>query len=344
MITPENLTALLGPIPRVMLCQTPSALEPWSRLAQHWCPGSRLFAKRDDLVGPGMGGNKSRQLEFILGAALAQGADTIIHGGAIQSNYCRQLSSAAALLGLECHLVLSTAYGQPANQGSHLLSRLFGARITTTELPLGSEHEQIKLRLRDQLRAQGRNPYLITYPQSEILGSLGYVSAAAELVGQFPGGEPPDVLVTAAVGASYAGLLLGLRLMGQSIPVIGIAPLRGEYDVVNAVREAITEASALLDVNRPRAIDADIDIRYTQVGDGYALATPAGLSALNDCARLQGVLLDPVYTAKACAAVRDLLQPGKTLVFLHTGGAPAVFAYGEALVGSMGEAVLAAKP
>jgi 1-aminocyclopropane-1-carboxylate deaminase/D-cysteine desulfhydrase-like pyridoxal-dependent ACC family enzyme len=278
-----------------------------------------------------MGGNKSRQLEYLLGEALDQGADTIIHGGAIQSNYCRQLAAACAGLGLRCELVLSTAYGQPLNQGGHLLDRLLGARITLINEPLGQVHEQLKAELRDRLCEQGRRPFLITYPQSEVLGSLGYVTAAIELVQQFQALTPPDFIVTPAVGATYAGLLLGLHLLDLPIPVIGFAPLRQEYDVAGSVRAAMEGAASRLGLEVPSGTLAAVDIRYTQVGRGYAIPTEGGLHALRDVARLQGVLLDPVYTSKAAAGLRTLLHAGRTAMFVHTGGAPALFAYAEQL-------------
>lgn len=335
MIAASQLRMRVTAFPRVDLCNTPSPLQSLPSLADHWRKGSRLLMKRDDLIGPGMGGNKSRQLEFLLGDAVAGGADSIIHGGAMQSNYCRQLASAAAQLGLECHLVLSTAYEQPPNQGSHLLSRLFGATITFVDTPLGAEHEQIKLEIRDQLREQGRNPYLITYPRSEILGSLGYVLAACELTDQFADDVTPSAIVTSAVGATYAGLLLGFRLLGNPIPVIGFAPLSDEYDIVSAVKNSISTIVKELAVELPPTIFDDIDIRFTEVGDGYAQPSARGIEALMDCARLEGVLLDPVYSAKAGAGARGLLRPNETLIFLHTGGSPAVFAYADQLAAAL---------
>jgi 1-aminocyclopropane-1-carboxylate deaminase/D-cysteine desulfhydrase-like pyridoxal-dependent ACC family enzyme len=332
-----DLAERLRGIPRVALCQTPSPLEEWNRLTRQWVPSARILAKRDDTIGPGYGGNKSRQLEFLLGDALSQDCDIIIHGGSVQSNYCRQLAAAAAILGVECRLVLTNNYGQPIDQGSHLLDRLFGAHVTLVDCPLGEEHERIKAGIRDDLQAAGRRPDLITYPQSETLGSLGYVVAAIELAEQWRelGDVRPTRVVSAAVGATYAGLLLGLRLLGYDTPVIGFSPLAKEYDILGSVAGAIRATAKLLDVTVPPSTLDEIDIRYDFVGEGYGAPSTEGLAALRDVARTQGVLLDPVYTSKAMAGLRAITSSGETSVFLHTGGAPAIFAYAGTIAASL---------
>lgn len=328
-ITAADLSERLNRVPRVRLLDGPTPLESWDRVAQAWRPGSRILAKRDDLAGPGLGGNKTRQLEYILGRAIADGCDVVVHGGALQSNYCRLLAAASARLGVECRLVLSTHYDQPADTGSHLLTRLFGAHIETTDLPLGAEHEALKSRRTEELRAAGRTPYLITYPHSEVLGSLGYVAATLELTAQLNAlDRRPSVIVTSAVGASYAGMLLGLRLLGDPTPVVGITPLAAEYDIAAGVRAAITAAADTLGVDEP---ETDVDLRFDQVGPGYAVPSDAGTAALLDIARHEGVLLDLVYSGKAAAGLRELLDEGETALFLHTGGVAAVFAYAEHL-------------
>lgn len=330
-MSPADLEQALAKFARVSLCQLPSPLEEWKRLASKWTPGSatRIFAKRDDVIGPAYGGNKSRQLEFLLGDALAKGADLIIHGGAVQSNYCRQLSAAAARLGLDCHLVLSTAYDQPLDQGNHLLDHLFGATVLFVGCPLGAEHEQLKAELRDALIEKGRRPYLITYPQSELLGCVGYLLGALEITQQLEsmGLAPPDRVVLPAVGASYAGLLFGLRLLGLRTPVTGFAPLNAEYDIERSIAQAIATVAEKAGLRVPLGTIEDIDIRFDCVGAGYARPSTDGLAALRDVARLEGVLLDPVYTSKAMAGLRSIASPGQQVLFVHTGGSPAIFAY-----------------
>jgi 1-aminocyclopropane-1-carboxylate deaminase/D-cysteine desulfhydrase-like pyridoxal-dependent ACC family enzyme len=333
-IDAERLERRLQRIPRQPLCHLPTPLESWQSLADAWHPGSHILAKRDDLTGLALGGNKARQLEFVLGDALANNSDVVIHGGAVQSNYCRQLAAAAAMLGIECRLVLSTAYGQPLNQGGHLLDRLFDAKITLVDCPLGIEHERKKAEVANELRRQGRRPYLITYPNSETLGSLGYVTAAIELADQLESwpGELPKRIVMAGVGATYSGLLLGLRLLGINTPLVAFAPLRDEYDIASELGRTVLATARVLGVEVPESITKEIDVRFDQVGAGYAVPTPDSLAALFDTARNQGVLLDPVYTSKAMAGLKSLLQPEETTLFLHTGGAPGVFAYSDLLV------------
>jgi 1-aminocyclopropane-1-carboxylate deaminase/D-cysteine desulfhydrase-like pyridoxal-dependent ACC family enzyme len=334
MIDTGALERRLQRIPRQPLCHLPTPLESWQSLADVWHPGSHILAKRDDLTGLALGGNKARQLEFVLADALANDSDVVIHGGAVQSNYCRQLAAAAAMLGIECRLVLSTAYGQPLNQGGHLLDRLLGAKITLVDCPLGVEHERKKADLADELSMKGRRPYLITYPHSETLGSLGYVAAAVELAGQLESwpGELPNRIVMAGVGATYSGLLLGLRLLGITIPLVAFAPLREEYDIVGELGRTLLATAKVLDVDVPGSVIKEIDVRFDQVGAGYAVPTPDSLAALFDTARNQGVLLDPVYTSKAMAGLKSLLQPEETTLFLHTGGLPGLFAYSDLLV------------
>ena len=337
MMDEGDLERRLQQIPRQALCHLPTPIESWESVANAWHPGSHILAKRDDLTGLGLGGNKARQLEFVLADALANYSDVVIHGGAVQSNYCRQLAAAAAMLGIECRLVLSTAYGQPLNQGGHLLDRLFGAKITLVDCPLGVEHERMKADLANELRRKGRRPHLITYPHSETLGSLGYVAAAIELARQLRSwpGEPPKRIVMAGVGATYSGLLLGLRLLGITTPLVAFAPLRDEYDIVGELGRTLLAVAKLLEVEVPGSITKEVDVRFDQVGAGYAVPTPDSLTALLETAKNQGVLLDPVYTSKAMAGLRTLLKADETTVFLHTGGVPAVFVYSSLLVSTL---------
>jgi 1-aminocyclopropane-1-carboxylate deaminase/D-cysteine desulfhydrase-like pyridoxal-dependent ACC family enzyme len=329
----EDLERALATFPRTKLCNLPSPVQSWMRLSQHWDLGSTLLAKRDDLIGPAFGGNKSRQLEFLLGEAIANGCDSVVHGGAIQSNYCRQLSAACASLGLECYVILSNDYDQQFNQGSHLIDRLMGAKITIFEGPLGIAHEKCKAELTHILTSEGRNPYLITYPKSEILGGLSYISAAIELVRQLPSSDFPQRIVMPAVGASYAGLLFGMDLLGvKNVEILGIAPLSEEYEIAKTIKSSIIEIATLLNLRYDEEIFQRIHISNDWVGDGYAKVTDSGISALIDVAQFEGVLLDPVYTAKAAAALRAMGRTDKRTLFWHTGGAPAIFAYADVIL------------
>jgi 1-aminocyclopropane-1-carboxylate deaminase/D-cysteine desulfhydrase-like pyridoxal-dependent ACC family enzyme len=311
---------------RVELCKAPSPVQVLNNLRSQWGLGFELSIKRDDLIGPAFGGNKSRQLEFLLGDAIEIGADCIVHGGALQSNYGRQVAAACAMIDLDCYLVLSDYYKQKQNTGSHLISQMLGAKISYFQGELGSNHEIEKLKLSKSLEAQGRKPYLITYPKSEILGSLGYLDATLELSRQLTTGEFPQRIVMPAVGATYIGVLLGLKLLGYNdVEVIGVAPLSNEYPIKATVLDSLKAISALLKID---SIDSPIiNLDFSFVGEGYSKTTQESLDALVDFARYEGVMLDPVYTSKAAASLKNLPADGKRTLFWHTGGSPAIFAY-----------------
>jgi len=311
---------------RVELCKATSPVQVLNNLRSQWGLGFELSIKRDDLIGPAFGGNKSRQLEFLLGDAIEIGADCIVHGGALQSNYGRQVAAACAMIDLDCYLVLSDYYKQKQNTGSHLISQMLGAKISYFQGELGSNHEIEKLKLSKSLEAQGRKPYLITYPKSEILGSLGYLDATLELSRQLTTGKFPERIVMPAVGATYIGVLLGLILLGYNdVEVIGVAPLSNEYPIKATVLDSMKAICALLKID---SIDSPtINLDFSFVGEGYSKTTQESLDALVDFARYEGVMLDPVYTSKAAASLRSLPPDGKRTLFWHTGGSPAIFAY-----------------
>jgi 1-aminocyclopropane-1-carboxylate deaminase/D-cysteine desulfhydrase-like pyridoxal-dependent ACC family enzyme len=346
-ISPGELAQRLAAFPRAGLGSFPTPLERWERLGAQLGLGDRLLAKREDLSGLAFGGNKVRQLDLLLGDALAAGADTIVHGGALQSNYCRVLSAACARLGLDCQLVLSRAYGQPDDQGNVLLDLLAGATVHTIDGPLGAAHEAVKAELTERLRAEGRRPYLITYPRSETLGTVAFVEAALETLAQCDdpagatGGRRPELLLTAAVGSAQAGCLLGARALGWELRVRGIAPLGAEYPVVDTIADAARAAAELLGLP-PGLVGRElVDNSTAHVGDGYAAPTAEGLAAIRRVARAEGVFLDPVYTGKAMAALiadaqdGTLAPDGERVLFLHTGGNVALFAYAPQLLADL---------
>lgn len=336
LLSPTELRQKTRQFPCVSLGVFPTPLDRWDRLAASIGGTGAIYAKREDLSGLALGGNKVRQLEFLLGEARANGADVIVHGGAIQSNYCRMLAAAAAKLGLETHLVLANAYKQPRNQGNTLLMKLCGAQIEWYDGTLGQEYEAHKRGVSERLSAAGRKPYLITYPASEIMGTIAFVDAAIELFEQcrhLP--KMPRWLFTSAVGSTQSGLLLGARLLGWDIRIIGISPLNNEFDVPKTLRESIVKACNLLKVKNP-VRDEEIVNSTEFVGDGYARVSGDGLHALLRVARTEGVYLDPVYTSKAMAgllgyASRKAFRPEHDVIFVHTGGVPALFAYADAI-------------
>ena len=316
---------------RVELCKGPSPVQVLNNLRSQWGLGFELSIKRDDLIGPAFGGNKSRQLEFLLGDAISNDADCFVHGGALQSNYGRQVAAACAMIDLDCYLVLSDYYKQKQNTGSHLISQMLGAKISYFQGELGSNHEIEKLKLSKSLEAQGRKPYLITYPKSEILGSLGYIDATLELSRQLTTGKFPERIVMPAVGATYIGVLLGLKLLGYNdVEVIGVAPLSNEYPIKATVLDSLKAICALLKID---SIDSPIiNLDFSFVGEGYSKTTQESLDALVDFARYEGVMLDPVYTSKAAASLKNLPADGKRTLFWHTGGSPAIYAYSDEIL------------
>lgn len=332
-LTPQELRSHLERFPRVSLGYYPTPLDHWTQLEKHLNRKGRFYAKREDLSGLAFGGNKVRQLEFLLGDALAVGADVIVHGAAVQSNYCRTLAAASRKLGLDCHLVLSRAYDQPEDQGNFLLDRIAGVSIELIDEPLGAEQEARKRRATERLAAAGRRPYLITYPQSEILGTASFVGAAVEIFDQFQGlPSVPRYVATAAVGATQAGLLLGLRLLGWKGHVLGFSPLNGgEYAIQEAIWSGIRAVAQLLDIE-PSLEPNDVHNLADYAGDGYAKVSTAAVDAIKLLAQTEGVFLDPVYTGKAMAGLLDYFQkqkipPEEDVIFVHTGGNTALFAY-----------------
>jgi len=329
----EKLQIHLNQFPSVDLCKNASPIHQLQNIAKIWELGFQLEIKRDDIIGPAFGGNKSRQLEFILGDAISKGSDCLVGGGALQSNYCRQLTAACGILGLDCYLVLSDAYKQKHEQGSHLLTKLLGAKISYYDGPLGEGHESQKKSLFETLNRQGRRPYLISYPSSEVLGSLGYLKACIELLGQIPPKQFPERILMPAVGASFIGVALGLHLLGlKKIEVIGIMPLKDEYQIEKAIQNSIQSICELMEIREELIADLKLDLRDGYVGGGYSQETKESSQALVDFARHEGVMLDPVYSSKAAAALKDLPKDNKRTLFWHTGGSVAIFAYSERLL------------
>lgn len=326
----------LSPFPRASLTQLPTPIEPLPRLSAH-LGGPRLYVKRDDLTGLGLGGNKLRKLEFLLGEARAQGADTVLTVGAMQSNHARQTAAACARLGFDCELILrrgSHATDAYLNGGNVLLDRLFGAQLHVLE---AHESREARMAARaESLRGEGRRPYCIPVGGSCGLGNLGYVVCAEEILLQ---GAAADVSYTAVVvatgsGGTQGGLLAGMQLHG-GVPVIGIAVegTRQEQEAL-AARQA-SESLNLLG-RSDLGLSAAVTVLDEFVGSGYARPTDSMREALSLAARFEGLVLDPVYTGKAFAGFISLACSGRfgknqSLLFMHTGGAPGLFGYPETL-------------
>jgi L-cysteate sulfo-lyase len=317
---------------RARFAHLPTPLEPAPRLSAEL--GVDLWIKRDDCTGLAGGGNKTRKLEFLLGEALEQGADTLITQGAVQSNHVRQTAAAAASFGMACRVVLENRTGNQAEDylwsGNVLLDRLLGARIRTVEA--GSDMTAEMALDAEEVRAAGGTPYVIPGGGSNAVGALGYVDCALELAMQANDeGVVVDRIVTATGSAgTQAGLVAGLAVSGADIPVLGIgvrAPKdRQEENVFNLAVETAALLGHRERVSREMVV-ADCDY----VGAGYGLIDQGVADALALAARTEGLLLDPVYTGKAMKGLIALAKQGafegQTVVFLHTGGAQGLFGY-----------------
>jgi 1-aminocyclopropane-1-carboxylate deaminase/D-cysteine desulfhydrase-like pyridoxal-dependent ACC family enzyme len=323
-------------LPRARLATLPTALERGPVL-----PGDvRLWVKRDDLTGLGMGGNKARKLEFLCGAAQAADARSLVTVGAAQSNHCRMTAAAGAVLGLEVHLVLS-GDRPDAPVGNQLLSALFGAQLHFTgagESAWG-ELEIAREALTDELQHEGAAPFTIPIGGSTPVGALGYAAAFDELFLQCrqQGISPAAVVHTSSSGGTHAGLVAGralARARGHDVPeVLAIGVSKGVNVGLPDVVELAGDALELLGEPRAMVADDDVCIDTAWLGEDYAIPTEDGDAAIRWAARHGGWVLDRVYSGKGMAGMlgnaRDGRWPaGSDVVFIHTGGMPAVFTPG----------------
>lgn len=318
-------------------------------LTKH-CGGARLFVKRDDCTGLAFGGNKARQLEFYLGAAHAEHADTILITGAVQSNFVRMAAAAARKLGMNCHIQLEerVATDEPRyrDSGSVFIDKLLGA--TLHSYPHGEDEAGADRQLgiiAAELQAAGHRPYIIPLAAGHPpLGALGYVVAAKELLNQINenGLLVNEIFVGSGSGATHAGLLFGLRALDSAIKVTGVCVRRDAALQQARVRETCDLIAKLLAVES-RVTSADINLVDDFVAPGYGIPGDAALRAIVLGAQTEGLMLDPVYTGKVMAAVVKFAKSAdasSTFVFIHTGGSPALFAYQasieKALAGNVG--------
>lgn len=336
MLSAQALMERLGRYPKVSLAVKPTPLEPLSRLGRA-LGGLRLWVKRDDLTGLGGGGNKVRKLEYLLGEARARGADTLITTGAWQSNHARQSAAAAARLGLACHLLLSPARSQagPAytRGGNLLLDRLLGARIHRLERD--EEPMAAMERMAAELASQGARPYIIPRGGTCLLGDLGYAECAVELLTQAraQGIHLDRVVLASGSGGSHAGLVAGFHALGEAVRVTGIAVRASAQEQRPLVARLAALAAETLGAAAAFKAEA-VDVTDAYLGAGYGEPTELMKEALALAAGTEGLLLDPVYTGKAMAGLVDLVRKGgigrdETVVFLHTGGLPGLFAYAD---------------
>ncbi|HQV95239.1 MAG TPA: D-cysteine desulfhydrase family protein [Anaerolineales bacterium] len=323
----------MNKIPRLNFAHLPTPIEELPRLSDH-LGGPRLLVKRDDQTGLAFGGNKTRKLEFLVAEAKEQGAKTLISGGALQSNHCRQTAAAAARYGFDCILVLN---GEMPDKPSAnlLLDQLFGAEIVT--IADRTERDRVLQETFDKAIADGRKPYLVPYGGSSATGALGYAFAMEELMKQKPceGSQPsqgcPDwIIFGTSSGGTHAGLMLGQRVFGFKGKVLGISIDESEEWLKSHVSKLATEASEKMG-ERIEFTQAEVLANAAYCKAGYGVLTEAEREAVKMFARYEGLLLDPVYTGRAAAGMIDLIRKGyftknETVLFWHTGGQPALFA------------------
>lgn len=322
---------------RLRFAHLPTPLEPLENLSRH-LGGPNIWIKRDDCTGLSTGGNKTRKLEFLMADALERQADVVITQGATQSNHARQTAAIAAKLGIACHILLEdrTASDDAAYNynGNVLLDRLHGATIS--KRPGGADMNAEMEQLAERLRADGKRPYIVPGGGSNEIGALGYVNAALELLTQVNDrGLRVDRVVHATGSAgTQAGLVTGLAGSNSGIPVLGIgvrAPKAAQEENVFALARRTAGYLGIEGAVRREDVVANCDY----VGEGYGIPTEGMIEAVSLLARLEGILLDPVYSGKGMAGLIDLIRRGdlhedENIVFIHTGGNVALFGYPDA--------------
>ena len=323
-------------LPRFSLTQLPTPVEELKSLSRE-LGGPELLIKRDDQTGLALGGNKTRKLEFLVGQALEQGADTLVTAGAAQSNHCRQTAAAAARTGLRCELLLNGTKPELPN-GNLLLDELLGARIHWIHL---SERPAKLHELPDQLRKEGRKPYVIPVGGSNGVGATGYVLAMIELVEQLDGIDRrvDHVVFASSSGGTQAGIVVGAKVTGFDGKLHGVSVDKGNrggapYD--HELANIANETGKYIGFDT-QFTAGDFNVDYGYLGSGYGVPSDLEREAIRLVGSREGILLDPVYTGRSMGALVDLIRkkafrPDETVLFWHTGGAPALFAYANDLI------------
>ena len=339
----NELKAALARLPQASLASLPTPLELCPRLTAE-LGGPNIWIKRDDLTGLAVGGNKIRMFEYVLGDAIERGVDTVVGGAAVQSNYCRQLAASCARLGLDCHLILRKLRGERdlEIQGGLLLDLMVGAKVQFID---GDQWEDQGQQIRDyaeQLRRGGRRVLVARVGDESRLGlhAVGYVAAAVEMIEQAEQHDMKmDAVWVCSSDTTQAGLALAFKHVGCGAKLVGVpalhAPVKPGWTFQECLASVANECGEILDLKT--RVDPQAMISLTDyVGEDYAIATDAGLKAMRLAGRTEGLILDPVYTSKAMAGLfdhirREKIVAGQNVVFLHTGGLPAVFAYADSL-------------
>lgn len=313
----------LGQLPRLPLTLAPTPVEELVRLRHALGIGGHLLVKRDDAIPLGFGGNKVRKLHVVAAQALAEGADTLITTGGVQSNHARATAAMAARLGLGCVLVVN-GVPQATPTANALLDRLLGADVRYVN---GREERAPAMeQIAAELRARGRKPFIIPLGASTAHGAAAYALAVGELLQQMS--APDTIVLSSSSGGTHAGILAGCALHRLSTRVIGVSADDPAQAIAGEIRRIVADLGDLLDA--PSAFtNVHIEIDDTRVGGGYGIPTAESTEAIELCARREALLLDPTYTAKAMAGLMALARAGAlkgTTLFWHTGGQVALFA------------------
>ncbi len=337
MVTILDLRAHIGKLPRVKLGHLPTPLECCPRLSEA-LGGPEIFIKRDDCTGLAFGGNKTRQLEFTIAQGLERGADVLIGGAGSQSNHCRQLSAAAAKLGVDCALAMVKDHKSGTTQGNLLLDDLFGASVDMIDVETQELLDEAKDALVNRLTREGRKPFTVMQKANRPYGAMGYALCMAEILEQCEAlGKKPTTIILCSGSCTQPGLIFGKKMLGIDTRIMGIAPIVWSYDIQTAFLSVLNKMSDILGVDLSFDV-SDIENTSAYVGEeGYGYCTAKGNAAVRLMAEKEGILLEPIYTGKTMAGLIDLIQkgdigPDETVVFVHTGGTPALFAYSEELL------------
>lgn len=324
----------LSNFPRVKLTNLPTPIEKLERLSAH-LGNVNIFVKRDDLTNLAGGGNKVRKLEFLIGDAIAKGADTVITQGAVQSNHVRQTVAAAAKFGLKSRAILERRI-QNVNEryektSNVLLDNLFGIE-SMRFVPLNSNMDKEMEIEAEEVRKNGGKPYIIPGGGSNALGSLGYVNAAVEILNQTNKRNIffDHVVVTSGSSGTHAGIVAGFEALNSGIDVVGISISRKKEAQERKIKDEADKIAEFISI--PKVADEKIKVNSDYVGAGYGILNSEALEAIELCAKYEGLLLDPVYTGKAFAGLIGLnrkgyFKPNSNVLFIHTGGAMGLFAY-----------------
>jgi D-cysteine desulfhydrase len=319
--------------PKKRLGFFPTPIVELSRLSK-CLGGPKIFMKRDDMTGLALGGNKTRKLEYLMGDGLAKGCDTVITAGASQSNHCRQTVAAAAYLNLECHLVLGGEEPEQA-RGNLLLDKILGCYFHWAGA--NRKGEDIP-EINERLKSSGKKPYVVPYGGSNEIGALAFIEALRELETQTKGEQFSHIVFASSSGGTHAGLMLGKNILHKDFQLIGInidKDETGEVPLNQYIIDLANRTSEMIALGHSFS-QRDVILNSNYVGKGYGVVGDLERDAITLLARLEGILLDPVYTGRAMGGLIDMILTGAVgrkdkVLFWHTGGTPALFAYSDAL-------------